>query len=742
MTDHADGGRRRSSIWRAYTGLLMLPLTFASFACQGDTLYDAPIGGGPDNVAPAPTVAIVRPAPGGQQLAGRRMPVTVTANDTLGISSIQLQYQGAATGSIVLPLGSARESITVDTSITVPAAVSGALELTATARNRLGGIGEADTVRLQVSPIDDSAPFVAFEGMVPDRLERTDTIRFTVRGRDNEGGGGIANLGVSLVGTGPGGAGSLAVTRSTALASPAQRPVETIIAVPVADLGTGNAPAQLRFEVHAFAVDSAGNCSAAVDGAEAQLGCVTRAGLPSNITVADRPAPVVGTMIVAGRSVSLAAGALIADIVPDEQRRRLYLSDHAHSRVRVLDLAGYQFTEAVATGSMPWGLDLNRGGDTLIVANSGGTSISYVTLDGQPAEALERRFRTLNTPLMECRPVGAPADSLGVIVADYSDRPLFLAQDANGVLIYSAVPTSARPAATVRRTVMQQSWQQPESRILFGPDAFAFNMSGTVIAHVDSVRANGSNDRFEFYDHANGFPNQVVGSGFESCASAASALAADPRSDAYVRRETSWNFGSFQYQDTVFIAASGNRGRILIAEGVSSEGRVIAWKADAADVANEITVANLVGNSSENLRDARLNGDGTFAVLRGSHGAYFITLDDLRLQGRFQISTSAQRSGAVLHPAHPSYASLPQSGRTTVAFVDDGDMIRIVDTVHFHERGAIPIRDAVVGPLRVSAPLPADTGTCPGPDCVVARLYAVTDAGAVVVVNVRDRDIH
>jgi hypothetical protein len=64
-----------------------------------------------------------------------------------------------------------------------------------------------------------------------------------------------------------------------------------------------------------------------------------------------------------------------------------------------------------------------------------------------------------------------------------------------------------------------------------------------------------------------------------------------------------------------------------------------------------------------------------------------------------------------------------------------------VDTVHFAERGAIAVRDDIVGPLRVSLPLPSDNASCSGGDCIVAKLYGVTNAGAVVVVDVRGRDI-
>jgi hypothetical protein len=81
-----------------------------------------------------------------------------------------------------------------------------------------------------------------------------------------------------------------------------------------------------------------------------------------------------------------------------------------------------------------------------------------------------------------------------------------------------------------------------------------------------------------------------------------------------------------------------------------------------------------------------------------------------------------------------------------VSFVGQADhTVRILDTAHFTERGQIHIRDNIAGPLRAGPPLPTDNGgtgaACVGQDCVVVKLYAVTDGGGVVVVDVRRRDI-
>jgi hypothetical protein len=147
-----------------------------------------------------------------------------------------------------------------------------------------------------------------------------------------------------------------------------------------------------------------------------------------------------------------------------------------------------------------------------------------------------------------------------------------------------------------------------------------------------------------------------------------------------------------------------------------------------------------VGNASEHITGIALNRDGTLNVARGTMGAYFFK-EDLRLQGFAASPASTAGSGAQLHPDHPTYNVFPPSSPNTLSFVAAGDVIRIVDTVHFSSRGEIPVRDPITGPLRVSRVPAGAGGPCPGPDCVVARLYGITNAGTVVIVDVRSRDI-
>ena len=170
----------------------------------------------------------------------------------------------------------------------------------------------------------------------------------------------------------------------------------------------------------------------------------------------------------------------------------------------------------------------------------------------------------------------------------------------------------------------------------------------------------------------------------------------------------------------------------------------------------------------------------TLGIARGQD-AYFYTTD-LRLQGRRVLPPGG--AGAVLHPLHANAKSLQNTGGvyrpdTHLGFVGTGDRtIVIIDTFHFFRSGRIFIKDVSSGPLRAVLPFPEDNAnfTCTsstvtdqagntigsavevfaggdfnnphpasgGPtedSCIVVKLVGITDAGGVVVVDVRKSDL-
>ena len=702
-------------------------------ACNGDTLYDAAM-----NQGNGPAVAFSRPTDGADVRVGRPVPIRIEASDSLGVSQIDLTWTGVASGVIHFEFVPPRTNVVVDTVIDLGTGTTGKLRLEAASKNGLGAVGRSGAVTVNVTRTDTVIPAVAVTVNAPPRVELTDSIHVRVAAADNDGGSGITTLGFTALVVSSTGSDTLVFDGSAQLAAPAGSAVarDFVFAPDFVDART--LPVDLSIEIHAWAVDDEGNCAAAVAEIAQRLACTEFRGY----RIAVGSPPTENTTVVAGRSHTLATGSVIVDAVADYTRNRLFLSDPQGNRIDVLDVSTHSFGAPVVVGSQPWGLALNRTADTLLVANSGGTSVSVVPLTGLPVEAVSRRVHTPNTVLFTVeRQVDVNGfERLQVRFYDFSDRPLFLAQDAAGRLLYSTLPTSAAPRGSIRVAENQAGWVEPEVRFVIGRGVYEADSTNISFLNVDSLRVFSSpsaSDVIEIYDHRNGFPSQVISSGKLPLFQAIAALAANPESDMV------WTPGHYLLDlvglsTPTYVAASGDHQKVIVAEGGNSAGRVFMWRSATASISSEITVADLLGNTSEHIRGIDLNSDGTFGSARGSAAAFFFK-DDLRLQGHF--GTTGGGSGAVLHPQHPSYATYPLPGPATLAFVADGNSIRIVDTVHFSDRGRIEVRDDVVGPLRVSPPLSGDNASCSGTDCIVAKLYGVTNAGTVVVVDVHGRDI-
>jgi hypothetical protein len=392
-------------------------------------------------------------------------------------------------------------------------------------------------------------------------------------------------------------------------------------------------------------------------------------------------------------------------------------------------------------------LAINTAMDSLFVANSGGTSISFVSIAGVPLEDLNRRFVTQNNALFE---VKLETGKLQAFFYDYSDRPQFIAQDAAGRLIYSTRPTAVAPTGTVRVVTNQSGWDSPENQILaFGGD-LAADASTTAIAHADSVYSAADGSCVQIWDHKPGFPGTVVTTGCLDLPGALAAVdvhVAAGNSDIWYVEGSGWELERLALRDTTFVTASGDREWVAIGEGGGQgdePGRITLWNSGTASIHSRLLVSDLVNNASERVTGLELNQDGSLGSASGVGSSYYWSTD-LRLQGSVTKSVPGG-AGATLHPNHPSFLPGMPSSETTLSFVGQRDnTIRILDTVHFTERGQLHIRDVVTGPLRAGLPLPTDNdgqgAACVGGDCVVLKLYGITDAGGVVVVDVRRRDI-
>jgi hypothetical protein len=515
-------------------------------------------------------------------------------------------------------------------------------------------------------------------------------------------------------------------------------------------------PAELAIEVYGNARNTAGVCGAAVPGSSQVFDCQGRNVGGISVTVAtSRPADV-PILVVRGRTTLFPEEAFsIGDLVVDTLRSRAYLSNRSASQLLVFDPIGFRFASQVSVGSEPWGLHLNGSGDTLLVANSGGTSLSHVSLTGTPREAVERRVQTRNTPLFEIKlkitvdtlPDGTEvADTLtqSVLGLDFSDRPQFVAKDAEGRILYSTRPTSAASRGTVRVVTNEVGWAEHETRVLVRiPEDVELAAGNVVVMNADSVLY--YRDGFmEVWDHVPGFPDDIITSGPQRPMDALRTIYFASGSDVDFLADSKWNLEAVSFADTTYVAISRDRGYVAFGDGgLPGVGRVVVWHSPSATITRRLLVADLLNNASERVRALELNRDGSLGIARGSFGTYFFS-KDLRLRGT--VPESLGGGGAALHPDHPDTPAPLASSNVTLAFTISGDRtLRILDTVHYRERGRIQLRDNISGPMRVSPPLLADNGgqgrNCAGLNCVVAKVFAVTSSGGVVVIDVRASDI-
>jgi hypothetical protein len=252
------------------------------------------------------------------------------------------------------------------------------------------------------------------------------------------------------------------------------------------------------------------------------------------------------------------------------------------------------------------------------------------------------------------------------------------------------------------------------------------------------------------WDHRPGFPETVVTSGCLALDEALAAMEvhrAAGNTDIWYVKNAAWEIERLALRDTTFVAASGNREWVAFGEGgteADEAGRITLWNSSTTGIHSRLLVADLVNNASERVTGLDLNYDGSLGAATGDMASYYWSTD-LRLQGSVTKDVPGG-AGTVLHPNFPSFTPGMPSSEQTLSFVGQADhTVKILDMTHFTERGELHIRDLIVGPLRVGPPLPTDNNgagsVCGGPDCVILKLYAITDAGGVVVVDVHRRDI-
>ena len=680
-----------------------------------------------------------------QVAAGLSLNLQVLASDPEGILDLAIEISGAFSNTIRIPFNPPTDSILVDTAVVVPAGVTGIAEVTATARSTLDVTGQDGPITLEIvssSVGDEVAPSVTLEASGNPRLEMKDYITVMVSGEDNTQGSGIARVGYTVKAISPERGDTLVRTDDVAF-SPARtgRQTSSFQFQPF-NVDTLHLPDTLVYEVTGWAVDGSGNCAAAVtSGTPDDNPCGT---LPSGQTVAqERTGLRLTHVTVAGRTVSLPSGGEIMDAAVDTERGNLLLSNIQRNRVEVFRLQQEEFGPAIGVGSQPWGLTLDRTGDQLLVANSGGTNISVVDLDLE-REVEQERFFAPDVVIFDVELKEGDSGFSFIIYPyptpespSFSDRPQYLAVDAFGNIIFSTRTTATGDLGTARKAYVPAGADRAEVKLFVEHGVNTQAEDFWAVAHVDSIGAatdtvsvtvdtiTGDTTAFvvaglTFFDHVPGFPDQTI-SATANTATAdpvenAWAEVASRGSDIFVGPGTRWNIPGFAFADTTFVTASGDGGWVLIGEGATTPtGRVMMYRAsqyDTTDLSSTLRVWDELTNASDYVSGVGLNYDGTLGVARGNAAYFFDT--ELQLNGLVDLSIDGGGAGAALHPLHANQKTLENIGGeyrpdTHLAFVGTAEgTIDIIDTYKFTRIGQITLRDRITGPLRAVLPSALD----------------------------------
>ncbi len=756
-----------------------------------------------------PDVEILDIIDGQSIQAGLGLTTRVRAQDPQGIIQVRIQVSGAFDTLVVKAITPSSDSVVVDTVVAIPESAIGLMQVTATARNSVDVSGQDGPLTLEVVPAgigDTVRPMLKHTASSPERMEIPDSVTVAVTGTDQ--GGGVAVSGYTVLAISPTRGETLVWTDSATFVPPRTGTVTRFFRFGTFNVDSLNLPDTLVFEITSWMKDAQGNCAASVGlDSLVALACDV---LPTGEIVAQgRAGQRLTRSVVAGKTVVLPGGGKIMDAAVDTARKRLYLSNIQRNRLEVFDLLSEQFNTAIGVGSEPWGLAFTRDNDSLWVANSGGANLSVVDLDAG-LEVDADRLLTPDVLLFDVE-LRTGEGSISYVVYPlpeaerpaFSDRPQYVAVDSYGNVVYSTKTSDIGNLGTARKAFFTPGWNRSEAKIFVEHGLLDEAEDFWAIAHVDSIEtAVDTLDvdslgfvtiaaRMGIYDHVPGYPDQViVGVARSDQIGAVDAAAAElvaAGSDVRVVSGARWNIPNLAFQDTTYVAGSGDGGWVGIGEGGAAPvGRVLMYQASPGTItglSRWVQVANLLNNPSEEVRGLGLNYDGTMAVVRGRQAAYFITPADLLTQGQTEIPSATEGSGAALHPLHANSRTLDNLGGayrpdTHLAFVASGERtIEIIDTQRFTRVGRIYMRDIVTGPLRAVLPFPSDNegNTCAtlsvtdrhgtyigdavqvyeggnfttpiAPDgitqdrCVVMKLFAATSTEGVVVIDVRKADI-
>jgi hypothetical protein len=645
---------------------------------------NAPTAGATSSIGKSITIQIKASDPQGVRVVGWRTSGVLTRADSIIIGGSALPDTVVFTDTLTIPSGTATGNLTI---------TGFAVDSTGDPSSTAAGV----TITVASAASDVTPPLVTFT--VTPRLEVDDSI--TVHATDASG---ITRIGFVVRPEGS----TAVVAADSVTFSGNQTDITTRLRLKLDTVSTY--PRLLTVE--AFAVDSIGN-----------RGLSSATGTPiAGNGVANKDT----VTVVAGKTFPLPNGGQIGDAVYSKNRNELYLTNLLLNRLEVFNVGSSSFLAGgIQVGSRPLGLalwprdTLGNYGDTVIVANSGGTNLSIVDV----LNRVERRRHRLPNYLVEKVKTAIDPNNSAVVVNitqfDFSDRPQYVGAVCRGgtgcpggvVAVYSTTPTPGQsnpdkgylawenldttaapltrghffwelavgPASLATDTLQIIAVRDPapgvlrRDTILGGAVGIMADFNQLTLQDTTYVRNSGD------FNHA------VMGEGGGTNVSFARAFAFDSRVGLTAIAGTGCSSGNGALLSVV-LSCSGQEDR-----GVSPG----------------IYVRDFISNRSSRVFAVATNFNGRTNFIRAD--SIYVMDYTLRQAGLLQIGGS--NPGMDVHPSNTFDATTrgssgvggngnPNSRLIYAARPDPN--ISVFDSYWYGEVAQIPVRDAIIGPIRLA----------------------------------------
>ena len=582
-----------------------------------------------------------------------------------------------------------KDSTAIDTAISFVGAVPGTAVVTPFMYDSIGTvyIGTPVNVIVVATAGANTTPVVNFG--ISKRVEVTDTIHVTATDR-----AGVRWLGYVIRTMPPA---SSIITRDSILIVGS---VTTAIHTFVMNLPIVNFPTLVQVE--AFATNATGK----QDSARVPVGLT---GFIRKDTVT----------VVAGLTRPLPNGGLVADGLYHPPTNRLYLSNIQKNQLEVFDLTDSTFKTPIATGSRPWGIagrpadHLGNMTDTLIVANSGGTLLSFVDVNIGTAHEVYR-YALPNIIFHTCTSAVLPNGQLveHCTVHDFSDRPQYVAATCKGlgvcgdlVVAYSTTPTNGQAVPFTNKGTIRYENITTKTSHFFFEQAVGNGDAATIdTILIERFPAAG----YGVYAQLVPFIQGPFITGTDT---------------SFLSVTT--NTPLVAFRDTTFARNSGNFARAAFGEGGAIAGtsgvpnaRVMMFDVNIGliptftdkghtyvlpvpvydgGVSAAHDVSDWIANTSTAISGLAINFDGATAAVRADSTYLFDRT--LRLQGMLQ--TSGGNVGIDFHPANFGVPRPGLTGGTQMMFASSlVPEIQVYNTNNYQLCLSVPTRDPVIGPIK------------------------------------------